>query len=69
MEFARMTHMNMDEPQRIADKIVTAVRARKREVYFGFPESLFVRLNALLPGVVDQALATNDRKAARLFAV
>ena len=44
------------------------VAARKREAYLGFPEALFVRLNALLPGLVDQALSGNDRKAARLFA-
>lgn len=68
MEFARLTGMNMDEPQAIAERILAAVRARKREAYFGFPESVFVRLNALLPGVVDQALSANDRKAARLFA-
>jgi short-subunit dehydrogenase len=68
LEFARLTHMNMDEPDLIADRIVAAIRARRRDVYFGFPEALFVRLNALFPGLVDRALAANDRKAARLFA-
>jgi short-subunit dehydrogenase len=67
MEFARLTRMNMDEPAEIAPRILAAVRARKREAYFGFPEGLFVRLNAVLPGLVDQALSANDRKAARLF--
>lgn len=68
MEFARLTHMNMDEPAQIARRIVAAVRARKRDVYFGFPESLFVRINALLPGLVDRALSANDRKAVAMFA-
>jgi len=68
MEFARLTHMNMDAPEAIAARIVAAARARKRDVYFGFPEALFVRVNALFPGLVDGALAANDRKAARLFA-
>lgn len=68
MEFARLTGMNMDQPEAIADRIVDVVAARKREAYFGFPEALFVRLNAVLPGLVDQALSGNDRKAARLFA-
>lgn len=68
MEFARLTHMNMDAPEAIAARIVAAVRTRKRDVYFGFPEALFVRVNALFPGLVDGALAANDRKAARLFA-
>ncbi|WP_374574924.1 SDR family NAD(P)-dependent oxidoreductase [Phenylobacterium sp.] len=68
MEFAKLTHMNMDAPEKIAERIVGAIRARKRDVYFGFPEALFVRVNALFPGLVDGALAANDRKAARLFA-
>ncbi len=68
LEFARLTGMVMDPPDRIAAKIVTAIRQRKAEAYLGFPESAFVRLNALLPGVVDRALFANDRKAARLFA-
>jgi short-subunit dehydrogenase len=67
MEFARLTQMNMDPPEMIAQRIVEAVRGRKREVYFGFPESLFVRINAIFPRLVDGALAANDRKAARLF--
>ncbi|WP_304164272.1 SDR family NAD(P)-dependent oxidoreductase [Phenylobacterium aquaticum] len=67
MEFAKLTHMNMDAPQAIAERIVAAIRTRKRDVYFGFPETLFVRLNALFPGLVDRALSANDRKAAQLF--
>ena len=67
LEFARVTGMNMDQPQAIADRIVKVVAARKREAYLGFPEALFVRFNALLPGLVDRALLGNDRKAARLF--
>lgn len=68
MEFARITRMNMDEPELIARRIVEAIAARKRDAYFGFPEALFVRLNAIFPGLVDQALSANDRKAAQLFA-
>ena len=67
MEFAKLTQMNMDPPEQIARRIVEVIRGRKKEVYFGFPESLFVRINALLPRLVDGALAANDRKAARLF--
>lgn len=67
MRFAAITHMNMDEPALIARRIVDAIRNNKRDVYFGFPESLFVRLNAIAPGLVDGALAANDRKAAALF--
>jgi len=68
MEFAQLTHMNMDPPELIATRIVDAIRGRKKDVYFGFPESLFVRLNAIFPQLIDRALSANDRKAARLFA-
>jgi len=59
--------MAMDSPEHVADRIVAAIVARSRNVVIGFPESLFVRVNALMPRVVDQALAANDRKAAALF--
>lgn len=65
---AAATNMTMDDPERTADRIVRAVAARRRDVDIGFPEAFYVRLNALFPGVVDQALAAGDRRAARLFA-
>lgn len=68
MQFAELTHMTLDEPADIALRIVDAIRADRRDVYFGFPENIFVRLNAIAPGLVDGALASNDRKAATLFA-
>jgi short-subunit dehydrogenase len=67
-EYARLTGMAVDDPDRIADRIVAAIRADRREVYLGFPESLFVRLNALAPGLIDGALKSNDLKARALFA-
>ena len=67
MAFAKVTGMNMDEPEAIARRIVEAIRAGRAEAYFGFPESLFVRINALFPSLVDRALFANDRKAAQLF--
>ena len=67
LAFADATKMAMDSPEHVADRIVAAVVARSRNVVIGFPESLFVRVNALMPRVVDQALAANDRKAAALF--
>ncbi len=52
---AEATKMNMDEPEWVADRIVSAIRKDAKEVYFGFPESLFVRINALWPRLVDAA--------------
>ena len=68
MEFARRTHMNMDEPEFVAHRIVKAIKRRSPEVYIGFPESLFIRINAIAPRLVDFALAKNDRRASELFA-
>lgn len=67
-DFARETKMHMDDPRRVARRIVRAIVNCEREVFLGFPESFFVRLNALAPSLVDGALATNDRRAAKLFA-
>ena len=68
LEFAKLTQMHIDPPEATASRIVSAIRARRRDVYLGFPEAFFVRLNALMPSLVDRALSTNDRKAAQLFA-
>ena len=67
MELARRINMNMDEPEWVAGRIARAIIKRKKDVYLGFPEKLFVRINALLPRLVDRALARNDTRAARLF--
>jgi len=47
----------MDSPVRVAHAVRHAVERGHREAQLGGPERLFVRLNALLPGVVDRALA------------
>jgi short-subunit dehydrogenase len=67
MRFAAATKMKLDEPATVVRRIVEAIRARKKDVYIGFPESLFVRVNAVLPRIVDAALASDNRKAGDLF--
>jgi hypothetical protein len=49
--------MRMDEPEPVAKAIVRAIEKDRSESYLGFPESLFARINALLPGLVDLAIA------------
>lgn len=68
LQFAALTKMAMDEPGAVAGLIVDAVAARRRDVYLGFPEAFFVRLNAIFPALVDRALAADDRRVAQLFA-
>lgn len=48
----------MDEPAVVADELIALLRQRKGcNRYIGWPEKLFVRINSLLPGIVDNALA------------
>ena len=56
-EMASRGIMRMDEPARVAQAIVRAIEKGRKEVYVGFPESLFARINALFPGLVDRGLA------------
>jgi short-subunit dehydrogenase len=67
LEFAALTRMNMDAPELVADRIALAVGSNASNIVIGIPENIFVRVNALLPALVDLALKSNDRKAAALF--
>lgn len=66
--YAIATRMRVDEPVSVARRIVTAIRGRKKEVNLGFPERMFVKINALLPRLVDAAVAGDDRKVRQMFA-
>lgn len=48
--------VTMDDPSLVAEAVVAAIGRESEELYLGWPEKLFVRLNSLLPRVVDQAL-------------
>lgn len=46
----------MDTPQRVAQQVLQAMQGTRHERYLGWPEKLFVRINQILPGVVDKAM-------------
>ncbi|MDH1443047.1 SDR family oxidoreductase [Pseudomonas sp. GD03721] len=46
----------MDDPAQVAEQLLDAIGREQEERHLGWPERLFVRLNGLLPRVVDQAL-------------
>jgi short-subunit dehydrogenase len=48
--------VRMDSPGRVAAQIVAALEAGSRERFIGWPERLFVKVNALFPGLVDRSL-------------
>lgn len=55
----------MDAPERVADIVVDALERDRSEVYIGWPERFFLKLNAVLPRLVDRALERQGRLAAR----
>ena len=48
-----------DSPELVADEIVATLLSSANVRYLGWPEKLFVKLNALLPSVVGSALIKN----------
>lgn len=48
--------VGMDDPRDVARAVLDAVQKNRSELYLGWPEKLFVRLNGMLPGLVDRAL-------------
>ncbi len=60
-QMAEATGMNMDSPEWVAERVIKAIERDRKDVYLGFPESLFVRINALLPRLVDSALRKQNR--------
>jgi len=67
MRMGEATKMNMDAPELVVEKILQAIDNDRKEIYIGFPESLFVRINARVPRLVDRMLAAQNR-IARKFA-
>ena len=62
-QMAKEVKMNMDEPAKVAQSIIKAMTKEKNEAYFGFPESLFVRINAIFPSLVDMGTKGQNKIA------
>ena len=60
--FNEQTGTRVDSPATVSRRIIAALQSHRSECFIGWPERLFVKLNALLPGMVDRAM----RKPARL---
>lgn len=59
---------NLDEPDKVAAIIVSAIEREKQEVYIGQPESFFAWLNGVAPKIVNLGLK-KQAKLAKEFAV
>jgi short-subunit dehydrogenase len=56
---ARMANalkMNQDEPESVATSVIASIEQDGHDRYLGWPEKLFVRINSILPRLVDQSL-------------
>jgi short-subunit dehydrogenase len=67
MRFMALTKMKADEPDFVADRIVAAITGRKQEVFIGFQERMFMRMNALFPRLIDAGISSQAKKARHLF--
>lgn len=46
----------VDAPAEVAQQILKAIEKKQAEKFFGWPEKLFIKINALLPNVVSKAI-------------
>ncbi|HYJ42251.1 MAG TPA: SDR family oxidoreductase [Steroidobacteraceae bacterium] len=62
MNTAAVVEMNsrlkvaMDPPERVARELIALFKRRRSSAVVGWPEKAFVKLNAVLPGIVDRAV-------------
>lgn len=49
--------VSVDDPRAVARQLLQAIQGGRRRLQIGWPEKLFVRINGLLPALVDRALA------------
>jgi len=48
--------VTMDPPERVARELIALLKRRRNSAVVGWPEKAFVKVNAVLPGVVDRAV-------------
>jgi len=54
--FNKRTKASADSPEKVAGIILEAIVSQKSNVNIGFAENIFVKINHLLPSLVDKAL-------------
>jgi short-subunit dehydrogenase len=63
MNSAEVEQMNtqlkvaMDPPERVAGELLALLQRRGHSAVIGWPEKLFVKINAVIPALVDRAIA------------
>ncbi len=62
-DMVEATKMHLDTPEYVATRIVEAIQRSAKDVYIGKPESIFVKLNARWPRLVDRLMAKQTQQA------
>jgi short-subunit dehydrogenase len=65
--FLELAKMKADEPVWVAERIVSAIAARKPCVNIGAMERVYAMLNAVAPAVIDNGLKSQVRQARAAF--
>lgn len=52
----RELNIDMDLPEIVAERVLETLISGSKEVYLGWPERFFIKLNSLFPRLVDKAL-------------
>jgi short-subunit dehydrogenase len=65
--FLSLAGMKADEPEWVANRIVSAIATRKRHLNIGALERVYAAINALAPAAIDNGLRSQVRKARAAF--
>jgi short-subunit dehydrogenase len=65
--FLSLAGMKADEPEWVANRIVSAIATRKRHLSIGAMERVYAAINALAPAAIDNGLKSQVRKARAAF--
>ena len=65
--FLEITGMKADEPEWVAQRIASAILARRETVSIGWMERIYAALNSLAPSLIDTGLAAQVRRARAEF--
>lgn len=63
----RALGQGVDSPEQVAKALVDQLISGRKRRYLGSAENIFVRLNALLPGLVDKALGSKLQQIKQYF--
>lgn len=65
--YLQKTKANIDDAEKIANKITSIIKQEKKVAYLGFPESLFVKINYLCPSLVSNGIKSQASVAREIL--